>query len=1561
MISETTINWKSFEYKYYSNLQNAFENLTYYLFCHEFNRPLGIFRYFDQPNLETEPIRVGEELIGFQSKYYQENVSMSSKADELKNAIVGAVKRYSGLSKIYFYIGREFGASTSPDHTKPVWQQSVDKTAEENGVELVWKSKSCIEAQLMTDCRYAACRNVFFQVDSVAQKCCECFAEHRDDIFRHIHTSVSYKNHDITLAHNRIDLKAFLKSDKQILLVDGEAGSGKSALVKRTISTLDVDNILFAFKTTDLDVRGKLQFLNLFGQITFAELNDIYADAHYKILYIDAAEKYFLLENQQTFADIMEMFSDAGWKLILTVRSAYCESFHNALLQQYKVANYHVVLIDTAELAKLSSEKEMTLPTEVKLRELLSVPFYLGLYLGLGDMSDNVELTWESFRTRIWDDIIRVNMSRKSNMPSRREAAVVRLTMDMVGNERYTFPRKNAELDTEALEALEQDGIIFSTADSRNYCLSHDVFEELIVEHIFTERLQDGVSGARFFEGFSTSLRCRRLFRVWLDNCFALDMQLEFTLKILRDEAAAQIWKDELLLSVLKNQNLADICGKLLEVYLPRMIFLTNTCCLKLKHKETYSELDNVLPFRGAEPEGYAWLFINQFLLANRERIVWGAELISLVIDFLHTWGREDGNVKSKTTEFVGKLGLYLYELIYNTDRLRYRIPKEKIERLQEALLDSAWKIKDELTAKFSKPVDTMSDHDRKLAERCVMDLFSAGQAPGAMPDMVISLMRTFWYGDGRHHSVIQIGADFGVDGHVEFDYEPVSAYRTPVFRLLDTNFRKATDFLIEFCNRSAAFYQSSDLDRKTYTSGSISGLKNEIIVYTDGTPTKQIASERLWNMHRGTSVGPNVLICALMGFESWLYQVVKASEAAVIVAYCRDIIRRSNSVLLTAVIVSVAEAFPDKFFDLICDFIETKEIFRLDDVRHTHEYTASAFLIGEDLFQQERFESNRLPHRQARLENIILNFQTNKNDLNNVIFVKRCKRLYAAMDKATEDIDTWEASWKFSYYKMDLRRYTEPISVEKHKNGQEVMGYVPAYTSKMKKLSRETDAKLAECYRFMDLELWSQLKFDGNAGCKKYPKYADPTVAFLELEGLWNCFSDANIEFERVISILSYTTGVLLRDFENELSDAQRATCHEIVLKIAQFLTEAPFTVFAQAANDIKAVVSSLLLLGQNTIVWQQDSPLHLLVALLLRDSSSNSKTTAQFKKMAENTDFKNTVIYLFAILVDSYEQALRIDNQLTVNEFLAQREAQIQDNVFGMTISTVANIPFETLSKRATFRVTSLLSPDSPEAANAVLATEEILMREAFTEHTHRDKQHVSLNGYIINYIDWLAKVLIAAEDEKQNAMLDALLRVFADKILDTENINHLLKWMISAADVSKQYDAFWRIWLKLMPWVVALDADSIRSMTSARFYGVDAVITTYLFGLGTWREGIYKFDLLPEKRHSFFETVIDKLSCVRAPLFAVSIVLNKVGKETYKDYGLDWLYKLISKNDAETTALFTGTMYYMEEYMVSFVQRHHQNVKNQPELTKKVQRVLEYMVNKGSSVAYFVMEQV
>ncbi len=328
---------------------------------------------------------------------------------------------------------------------------------------------------------------------------------------------MAYKGNAIVLDVNMLHLESFLISNNQILIVDGEAGSGKSALIKTVIENFSDKTAFLAFRSTDMDVDDKLKFLSLHGVLKIDEVLGVYKDADFRIAYIDAVEKYFSMENQQTFEELLKIFIKVGWKLIFTIRTTYKESFHNALLNKVKVQQYHVELIYRNKLLELSNTYGFMLPEDKKLLELLGAPFYLNLYLSLEDLEDetSVILNREIFENKIWEDIIRNNRKRKNNMPTRREDVLSSITMDMLKNENYQYEIQPKD-DHEAFEDLEKAGILNQTNDARKYYYSHDVYEELAVHHIFTHQYHMNIGADKFFTQFRTSLRVRKLFRGWL-------------------------------------------------------------------------------------------------------------------------------------------------------------------------------------------------------------------------------------------------------------------------------------------------------------------------------------------------------------------------------------------------------------------------------------------------------------------------------------------------------------------------------------------------------------------------------------------------------------------------------------------------------------------------------------------------------------------------------------------------------------------------------------------------------------------------------------------------------------------------------------------------------------------------------------------------------------------------------------------------------------------------------------------------------------------------------------
>lgn len=68
---------------------------------------------------------------------------------------------------------------------------------------------------------------------------------------------------------------------------------------------------------------------------------------------------------------------------------------------------------------------------------------------------------------------------------------------------------------------------------------------------------------------------------------------------------------------------------------------------------------------------------------------------------------------------------------------------------------------------------------------------------------------------------------------------------------------------------------------------------------------------------------------------------------------------------------------------------------------------------------------------------------------------------------------------------------------------------------------------------------------------------------------------------------------------------------------------------------------------------------------------------------------------------------------------------------------------------------------------------------------------------------------------------------------------------------------------------------------------------------------------------------------------------------------------MYKLVTREPDCRLPLYQQTLYYMEKYVDLFVSRHRMDFRNDAKLSLKTQTVLEYMVNRGSQIAFFLRE--
>ncbi|MEN6669092.1 hypothetical protein AAJP47_01825 [Psychrobacter sp. B38] len=132
-------NWDVFKAKFYNNPQEYFEWFSYLLFCREFDLDKGWRGYKDQPAVEKEPIEMGEEIISFQAKFYQ--AELSKKKAELVKMLEDARRHYPQLTKIIFYTNQAWTLNY-PEKVKTVTQteKDIEALASSLNIEIDWRT-----------------------------------------------------------------------------------------------------------------------------------------------------------------------------------------------------------------------------------------------------------------------------------------------------------------------------------------------------------------------------------------------------------------------------------------------------------------------------------------------------------------------------------------------------------------------------------------------------------------------------------------------------------------------------------------------------------------------------------------------------------------------------------------------------------------------------------------------------------------------------------------------------------------------------------------------------------------------------------------------------------------------------------------------------------------------------------------------------------------------------------------------------------------------------------------------------------------------------------------------------------------------------------------------------------------------------------------------------------------------------------------------------------------------------------------------------------------------------
>lgn len=1162
-------NWGAFSAKFNGKEQKAFEWFCSLLFSKEHKQPIGPLRYFNQAGIEEDPITVGSDVIGWQAKFV---AKLSAQAETLKKAIDDAKSQNPSLTHIFFYVSADFAPSRTPGAKEPKYKTELEDHARSKGVSITWRTRNFFEKPFVCE-ENANIARYFFTNEKSTIDLIQELSRHTEAILNLIRSEIASNGAVIKI--DRSPLVARLKEtlrQSPVVIVCGEAGVGKTAVVKDFHTQLAAVAPLFMFKATEFRALTNVnQLLKDYGDFTLSDLIQEFGSSDDKYIVIDSAEELSSIEHPEVFQEILSTLRSAGWKVLFTTRLSYLEDLERTLIHVYGVSFKPLTVenLTTGELTQFAEDYQFVLPENDRLSKLLQNPFYLNEYLR-DYPRGQTKIGYSEFREAMWYTRIAKTSDTRNNLHRKREQCFLDIARKRAMTGSFFVSVDGAD---EALPQLEADEIIKYDPSAGGYFVAHDIYAEWALDKIIERAFHTALTFEQFYETIGSSLPMRRAFRSWLsEKLLSDDDAAKRLIETTIDTAAIERhWRDEVIVAAMLSPYadvfVSYVSGKLLSLpdksiedvrssravrsfsvrikyedrLLTKLLLLLRIACKDIDHEllRAFGAKSHVLAHLFAKPKGAGWHSVIAFISEHKNEL--GLEYMNLVLPVLDEWNRY--NKQSVTTKHAAQLALFYYrELAKDDGHFPYGTNDDTKEQLVRAIFNGAAEIAEELKAIFTRMIADGHASRRttyhELAMAALGDATDTGIIAKHLPTELLALADFYWvYTPPKERDAWYSGrSDIEMEAYFDLasnhsEYYPASAFQTPILNLLQAASKETADFILSFTNRAVEYFAKTELGRAEV---------EEIEIHIDGKPPiKQLISNRIWNLYRGTQVAPTLIESIHMAFERWLLIQAKTAKPEIPEGWCLYLIENSRSASITGLVTSIVLAEPGKLFNVAKVLFRTKELFFFDAGRMQLDMSAkSLFGISSDrtgIFTNERLRSCDDEHRKTSLEHLALKYQLFRSDDETEEVVKARQEAiwqifddyYAQLSDVANETDD-DKTWRLYLARMDRRKMN--ISTET-KDDKVLISFNPEIDPELRRYSDEAVARTTEAMKYTPLKLWAHYRFERNESeYKKYPQYEDDHKQALAdtktiLDGL-----DANRRGRTIPSLLQIRARLCVR-----------------------------------------------------------------------------------------------------------------------------------------------------------------------------------------------------------------------------------------------------------------------------------------------------------------------------------------------------------------------------------------------------------------------------------------------
>ncbi len=1595
MIQIQEINWSIFSSKFHGKEHKAFELLSYLLFCSEFNKDEGIFRYKNQTGIETEPIEHEGEVIGWQAKFLETDIR--TKKDELKESITATKTKNPAVTKILFFLNKELSESRKKDVKDPAYKTEIENYAISLGVQIEWRVPSHFERQLSLEKNRLLAQHFFSLEKSIGDLISE-LQKHTESILYPIHSKIIFKGAEIKVDRSAV-IVSLLDSLKRLLLVivSGMGGSGKTAVVKDLYEELKETVPFFVFKASEFNVKSLAELFWHYGTFTFADFLREHESISEKYVVIDSAEKLSDIENQEVFQEFFLRLRKERWRIIFTTRYGYLDDLKWQFVELFNSQAFEVVDVENIrreDLDSFAEKYDFAIPKSERLSELLLTPFYLNEHLQAYENGGGSN-TYSDFRRTIWNKKIQRSSYQKNNIHIQREKCFLEIARTRAESSSFCVTADN--LNKEALKALEEDEIIKYDSDARGYFITHDTYEEWALDRIIRGKFNEARNSREFLKSLGSCLPIRRAFRIWLSEQLfenANNVKALAEESIIDDQTEA-FWKEEILISVL----LSDYAGsffkdfekKLLEdneKLLMKIVFLLRIACKQIdEHLLSLIGLKKsqgmVLNTVFTIPKGRGWALAIDFIYSHKEQL--GSRNMNKILPLLTDWNNK--YTIGDTTRRASQIGLYYYDQMnlhggYSRD--------ETVKQLIRVILQGSQEIKSELSLIFDEVLagETTSHRDKYYAiVKAVLTSLTDGiETIKALPEYVIKLADLYWFRvPSREFGGLRPGVeeDFCIVDRYDFKYFPASSIQTPLYQLLRYAFRPTIDFILAFTNKTAESFAKSDLGKRE--------VEEIELIFDDGEIVKQYMCNRLWNMYRGTQVSTDLLESIHMALERYLLERAKATSKDILESLCIYILRKSRSASLTAVVESIIFAEPAKLFNVAKILFRTKELFLYDTSRLLLEKSHKSQLLmlkasypslgnyEREFHDNERIKACDDEHRKLSLENLAFQYQFMKSE-DNPDFEKQREEIWRIWDeyykKLPPELEQSETdkTWRLYLARMDTRKMaikTEPAEQE----GKTLITFEPDIDPKLKKHSEDALQRINEGWKHMSLHLWSNYRFKREQDqYKAYEQYErDFHLAINEVREIMDGITKGSDEHFLFInrSIPAYSCAVLLRDFADALTDEDKLFCQSVIVEYASMpLVEGKYSY--QISDGVEPAIRSLPFLMKHLPAGKDD--VKMLLFFLLLNPWPQISTFATIAVLHDlwkisSEDAQSILLGYLVFEPKHRDLAAEIRKQNFEKQIYDYSEYEVQkefwrryekelEKVSANTICyedvgdprnlgfKALNIAFELIPLETTNDAHRLLLAGIfPMFAAGVMSDKQRHGRRKQDDQEKIDyeDQHRFLNKF--------AYFVLTSKKED----IPKYLKPFVDQFSDSRETADFLQEFITVEDSLNRYEEFWTVWNIFYQPVL-----EICKKGYFRYHGAE-IIHNYLLAWPWWKETAKEWHSLKDREKSFLNKVTKEMGNYPPVFYSLCKILNDIGSRFLED-GIFWLSDIMQRTpNLVSEELEVNTVYYLENLIRKYVLTNRSKIKRTIKIKGAVMMILNFLVERGSVTGYLLREDI